>query len=181
MSGVLHDTAVAAGTAALAAPLLAPLAAAAASGLVGRRRAVAWSAVAAAAVILTGRVLDGMATIDGSVLRIGGMLRADALSAVMLLVIGAVAVIATWAGVSYIEQELATGHTDARGARRYAVLVPLFLAAMVLAVLASNLGVLWAAVEATTIVTAFLVGHRGTRADQERGHDRGRLDRRPEH
>lgn len=167
MSGGLHDTAVAAGTAALAAPLLAPLAAAAAAGLVGWRRAVAWSAVAAAAVILTGGVLAGMATIDGSVLRIGGMLRADALSAVMLLVIGAVAVIATWAGVSYIEQELATGHTDARGARRYAVLVPLFLAAMVLAVLASNLGVLWAAVEATTIVTAFLVGHRGTRASLE--------------
>src|SRR5664280_3155244 len=85
----------------------------AAAGLVGWRRAVAWSAVAAAAVILTGGVLAGMATIDGSVLRIGGMLRADALSAVMLLVIGAVAVIATWAGVSYIEQELATGHTDA--------------------------------------------------------------------
>src|SRR5664280_2666135 len=128
---------------------------------------VRMTAVAAAAVILTGGVLAGMATIDGSVLRIGGMLRADALSAVMLLVIGAVAVIATWAGVSYIEQELATGHTDARGARRYAVLVPLFLAAMVLAVLASNLGVLWAAVEATTIVTAFLVGHRGTRASLE--------------
>src|SRR5450759_4765904 len=128
---------------------------------------VRMTAGAAAAVILTGGVLAGMATIDGSVLRIGGMLRADSLSAVMLLVIGAVAVIATWAGVSYIEQELATGRTDARGARRYAVLVPLFLAAMVLAVLASNLGVLWAAVEATTIVTAFLVGHRGTRASLE--------------
>ena len=38
---------------------------------------------------------------------------------------------------------------------------------MVLAVLANNLGVLWAAVEATTIVTAFLVGHRRTRASVE--------------
>ena len=41
----------------------------------------------------------------------------------------------------------------------------LFLAAMSLAVLADNLGILWVAVEATTITTAFLVGHhRGQRA-----------------
>ena len=45
--------------------------------------------------------------------------------------------------------------------------MPAFLAAMVLAVLADNLGVLWAAVEATTIVTAFLVGHRRSRGSVE--------------
>ena len=43
----------------------------------------------------------------------------------------------------------------------------LFLAAMALAVLAANLGVLWVAVEATTIVTAFLVGQRRSRAAVE--------------
>jgi len=32
---------------------------------------------------------------------------------------------------------------------------------MILAVLAANVGVLWVAVEATTIVTAFLVGFDG--------------------
>lgn len=151
----------------LTAPLVAPLAAAVAAGLAGWRRAVAWSAVAAAAVILASGVLAAVRTTGGPELTAGPMLRADALSAVMLLVIGGVAVIATWAGVSYIEQELAAGHTDARGARLYGVLVPLFLAAMVLAVLASDLGVLWAAVEATTIVTAFLVGHRRSRASLE--------------
>jgi hydrogenase-4 component F len=148
-------------------PLLAPLAAAAAAGLAGWRRAVAWSTVGAAGVILAAGVLAAIRTTDGSALTAGGVLRADALSSVMLLVIGGVAVIATWAGVSYLEEELAAGHTDARGARLYGVLVPLFLAAMVLAVLARNLGVMWAAVEATTIVTAFLVGHRRSRASLE--------------
>jgi hydrogenase-4 component F len=38
---------------------------------------------------------------------------------------------------------------------------------MSVAVLADNLGVLWVAVEATTIVTAFLVGHRRTRESVE--------------
>ncbi len=43
------------------------------------------------------------------------------------------------------------------------MLALLFLGAMSLAVLADNLGVLWIAVEATTIATAFMVGHHRTR------------------
>jgi hydrogenase-4 component F len=160
-------TATTSSTAILVAPLLAPLAAAAAAALAGWGRPVAWATVAAAAVILGCGLWVAVRVTGGSALTAGGLLRADALSAVMLLVIGGVAVIATWAGVSYIDDELAAGHTDPRGARLYGVLVPLFLAAMVLAVLAGNLGVLWAAVEATTIVTAFLVGHRRSRAALE--------------
>lgn len=151
----------------LVAPLLGPLAAGVAGGLLGWRRSVAWAAVAASSLILLSGVLVGMRTVGGGAIGVGTVLRADALTAVMLLVIGVVGVIATWSGVTYIERELADGHTDERGARLYALLVPAFLAAMVLAVLADNLGVVWAAVEATTIVTAFLVGHRRTRASLE--------------
>ena len=43
----------------------------------------------------------------------------------------------------------------------------LFLGAMSLAVLADNIGVLWVAVEATTIATAFLVGHYRNRRSLE--------------
>ena len=151
----------------LTATIGAPLVVAVAAMIRGWCRAVAWASVAASAAILTCAVFIAVRTTGGTALVAGGVLRADALTAVMLLVIGAVAVIATWAGVSYIDDELETGHTDAKGARLYAVLIQLFLAAMVLAVLASNLGVLWAAIEATTIVTAFLVGHRRTPAALE--------------
>ena len=144
-------------------PVLAPALAALAAAVLGWRRWVAWAGVAASAVVLATGVTLAVATVDGSVLELAGTLRADALTAVMLLVIGAVSLIATWVGVGYVERELATGETTARGARRYQVLVPLFVATMAGAVLASNLGVLWAAVEATTIVTAFLVGHHGGR------------------
>ena len=81
----------------------------------------------------------------------------------MLLVIGGVSVIATWASVEYIGGELRTQKTTARGARRYGILVPLFISSMAGTVLAANLGVMWAGIEATTIVTAFLVGHHGGR------------------
>jgi hydrogenase-4 component F len=81
----------------------------------------------------------------------------------MLIVIGTVGTLATWAGVGYIDAELAHRHTDQNGANLYGVLVPIFLAMMALAVLANNIGVMWVAIEATTVATAFLVGHRRTR------------------
>ncbi len=121
------------------------------------------AAVAASAVVLAAGAAVAVATRDGDVLALGHVLRADALTAVMLLVIGAVATVATWAGVGHVRRELATGRTTPRGARRYRILVPLFVATMAGAVLAANLGVMWAAIEATTIVTALLVGHHGGR------------------
>ena len=72
-----------------------------------------------------------------------------------------------WASIGYIDAERAHGHTDADGARLYGALTPAFLAAMVVAVCANNIGVIWVAIEATTVVTAFLVGHRRTRTALE--------------
>ena len=152
--------------------IMAPLAAPVVAGVVARARrgpsrAAGWTTVAAALAILASGVWAATLTIDGDALTAGSVLRIDALSAAMLIVIGSVGVIATWASIGFVETELASGEVDGTDLRRYATLVPAFLAAMVLAVLANNLGVLWAAVEATTIVTAFLVGHRRGRGSVE--------------
>ncbi len=64
------------------------------------------------------------------------------------------------ATAGYLRGEGSLGHLDPVTDRQYAVLVQLFLALMALAVLAANIGVLWVAIEATTVVTAFLVGQR---------------------
>lgn len=149
-------------TTVLVVPVLAPAAAAALAAVLGWRRWVSRCAVGASAAVLGAGVVAATQTADGGVVALGSLLRADALTAVMLLVIGAVAVIATWAAVAYVDGELAEG-SSVRAARRFAILVPLFVGAMAAAVLAANLGVMWAAVEATTIVTAFLVGHHGGR------------------
>ena len=148
-------------------PLL-PLGAGAAVAAAGWRAATAWlapiiaTAVAVAGVVLAVDVLD-----HGPLTSLDGLVRVDALSAFMVIVIGAVALIATGYGVGYMRVELDHGHTTAAGARTYGLLVQVFVAAMLVAVLADNLGVLWIAVEATTIATAFLVGHRRTRASLE--------------
>ncbi|ORW24486.1 hydrogenase [Mycolicibacter nonchromogenicus] len=148
-------------------PLLAPVLAALCSVALGWRRLSAALTVMSALTILGCGVALAVRVDDGAHLVLNGLLRADALSATMLIVIGVVGSLATWASIGYIDAELAGRHTDERGARLYAVLTPAFLAAMALAVSANNIGVVWIAVEATTVVTAFLVGHRRSRAALE--------------
>ena len=148
-------------------PILAPLAAAALAALLGWRRLTATVTVfAALSVLIIGAVL-ALRVESGARFGVAHLLRVDALSVTMLLVIGTVGTLATWASIGYIDAELEHGHTDRKGAHLYGVLLPLFLAAMALAVLANNIGVMWVAIEATTVATAFLVGHRRTRAALE--------------
>ena len=148
-------------------PILAPLAAAALALVLGwRRLSASVTVLAALSVLISGAVL-GFGVESGARFGVGRLLRADALTVTMLIVIGTVGTLATWASVGYIDAELDHGHTDHKGASLYGVLVPIFLAAMGLAVLANNIGVMWVAIEATTVATAFLVAHRRTRAALE--------------
>jgi len=151
----------------LLAPILVPLGAAAITAAAGWRRWTATLTMLGALTILGCGV--ALALRIGSVPHVlaGGLLRADALSVVMLIVIGAVGTLSTVAGIGYIDAELDHGHTDPAGARLYGTLTPAFMAAMVVAVSANNIGVIWVAIEATTVITAFLVGHRRTRTALE--------------
>ncbi|SDZ36257.1 hydrogenase-4 component F [Amycolatopsis xylanica] len=144
-------------------PVVVPLLGAAVYLLAGWRPATRWVSAGSSALVLAAAIATA---IPGSQ-RQTGLLRADALSTFMLIVIGAVALPATAATPAYLRGEIDAGRATARTAARHSVLVQVFLAAMALAVLAANLGVVWIAVEATTIVTAFLVGQRRTRAAVE--------------
>lgn len=106
-------------------------------------------ALAATAVLASG--LSMLALSPAGQTTAGGLLRVDGLTAYLLTTVGAVAVVATW------------GATTDRPNGRFSALMCLFLATMSLAVLADDLGVLWVAIEATTITTAFLVAHGGGR------------------
>jgi len=147
-------------------PVLAPLVAAAVALAAGWRRWTAVLTVLSALAVLGSAVTLGIRGTGPHVV-LGGVLRVDALSVTMLIVIGVVGTLATWASIGYVDTELAHGHTDQRDARLYGTLTPAFLAAMAVAVSANNIGVIWVAVEATTVITAFLVGHRRTRTALE--------------
>lgn len=154
-------------TALLLAPILTPIAAAVVNLVVGWRRWTAALTVLSAVTVLACGVTLGVRIGSAQYVAPGGLLRADALSVTMLIVIGVVATLATWASIGYVDAELQHGHTDSNGARLYGVLTPAFVAAMVLAVCANNIGVVWVAIEATTVITAFLVGHRRTKTALE--------------
>jgi len=148
--------------------LVLPLACGLVCGVAPWRRGLGWFGTATASGVLVAGVVLAVDVVHGRpVTALGGVLRVDALSAFMVIVIGVIAVLATWQGVRYLEAEIAAGRCTRRHASLYSVLVQAFLATMLLAVLAANLGVLWVAVEATTVVTTFLVGHRRTRSSLE--------------
>ncbi len=147
--------------------ILGPVTASVVTLSVGWRRLTACLTVLSAMTVLACGVALAIGVGSGRHLVLDGLLRTDALTATMLIVIGIVGTLATWASIGYIDAELAHGHTDSSGARLYGTLTPAFLAAMVVAVCANNIGVVWVAIEATTVITAFLVGHRHTRTALE--------------
>ncbi|HEX7500714.1 MAG TPA: proton-conducting transporter membrane subunit, partial [Polyangia bacterium] len=71
------------------------------------------------------------------------------------------AVAVSVATVGWMRQEIARGHMRAERLRYYYALVHGFVATMLVTVLADNLGILWIAMEGTTITSALLVGFHG--------------------
>lgn len=149
-------------TFALLAPIALPLLLAGLSLLRKLSIATRFFPVVASGIVLAGGVLLIIATTTGQAqTALGGLIRVDALSAYMLSVVGAVGLVSTWGGLGAVS----TGRGTVVGS--YDSLLCVFLAAMSLAVAADNIGVMWASVEATTIATAFLVGHHRTRRSLE--------------
>jgi len=91
---------------------------------------------------------------EGVVTALGGFLRADALSAWMVALIGLVGALAATEAPRY-----ASG--------RFYPLFHLFVFTMLLAVTTDDVGLMWVAVEGTTLASVFLVNFEGTRASLE--------------
>ncbi len=114
------------------------------------------------AVALAGEVLRA-----GSVSLWNGFLYADHLSALVILLTTSVAVVCSVYAVGYIRQDERDGAVEEAAAgvgpkiRKYYLLTPLFVGAMLLVTVANNLGVMWAAIEATTLASVFLVTFYG--------------------
>ena len=96
-----------------------------------------------------------------------GTFRADDLAVLFLLLIGLLAVASSVASVDWMRQQIARGELREDRLRFYYALVHGFLATMVITVLADNLGVLWIAMEGTTITSALLVGFHGNKLGLE--------------
>ncbi|HOA89218.1 MAG TPA: proton-conducting transporter membrane subunit [Propioniciclava tarda] len=127
------------------------------AALAGAFRRADWTRfvplVAAVMIMGCGGVLIAVTRASGAVVA-GSLLRVDTFSAWFLMAVGAVALIAIWGGTPTREQRREEGNQGG-----FWALMCAFLAAMTLALVADNLGLVWVAIEATTITTAFLVGY----------------------
>lgn len=101
--------------------------------------------------------IAGMVATQGSVTGLNGFLRADALSALVLVVTAFVALVSALYGVGFLRREEETGRVNRAQVRRFYVLTPLFVGAMLLVPLADNLGVMWVGIESATLASVLLV------------------------
>jgi hydrogenase-4 component F len=91
------------------------------------------------------------------------LLRADSLSALLMVCVAAVATLA----LCFSPGLGCENQYDVAQQRRYHVFVNLFIFAMLLAVSANNVGIMWIAVEATTIFSAMVIPLALTKASVE--------------
>jgi hydrogenase-4 component F len=94
---------------------------------------------------------------DGRLQAAGGVFYLDALSAYHLCVMTLVFASASVFAIGYFGNEFKAGHIAQRGLRRFAGLWCGALAAMTLSLISNNLGIMWVGIEATTLLTAFLI------------------------
>ncbi len=81
----------------------------------------------------------------------------DGLAAMMLVLIAIISVSSTLISHRYLGGEHADSIISVSDIRHYYSMVPLFVAAMYVATLSNNVGLLWVAIEATTLSTTLLV------------------------
>jgi hydrogenase-4 component F len=156
----------------ITAPVALPVLCAVLYGLAGWRRPTAWvGAGVAAAVLACGIALATVVSAEGPYVALNGALRVDAVSAFLVIVIGAAGLLATGASPAFLRAEIRAGQADealaARVAGRHSLLVQAFVAATTLAVLAANLGVLAVGVEVAVIAAAFLIVQGRSRLARE--------------
>jgi len=128
--------------------------------------------VACLAAALSAQVLQ-----SGPVSFWDGFLYADALSALIVILTAFVALVCSIYAVGYFrhdekyiffdENEEVLSELAVYKLRKYYSLMPLFVFSMLLVALANNLGILWVAIELTTLASVFLVTFYGRKTSLE--------------
>jgi hydrogenase-4 component F len=134
----------------------------AASKLIERVHLASISWLLLLAIIIVARLVDGEPL--GA---FGGWLYVDAVSAIFVLLIGIVGFLTGLYSLGYIRHDLASGLIDRPKLKIYYGFFSLFLFTMLLAVTSNNIVMMWVAIEATTLGSAFLVGLYGQKSSLE--------------
>jgi len=100
---------------------------------------------------------------------LGGFLQADGLSALVVCLTAFVALVCAVYAIGYFRHDQRQGRITEHQLRHYYILTPLFVGAMLLVPLTDNLGVMWVAIESTTLASVLLVTFYNQRTSFEAG------------
>jgi hydrogenase-4 component F len=109
-------------------------------------------------LVVAGQVLDA-----GEIVALSHWLHVDSLGALFVVIVGLMGFLAGIYSIGYTRNDLAIGQLDMGRLRVFYSLFHFFLFTMLLAVTSNNIIIMWVAIEATTLSSAFLVGLYGTR------------------
>jgi hydrogenase-4 component F len=87
----------------------------------------------------------------------GDVLRVDGLSALVLVLCGFVGLLSGTYGVGYLRRNDVRHLVTSRMRRKFYALIPAYVSAMLLVSVSNNLGIMWIAVELTTLASVFLI------------------------
>jgi hydrogenase-4 component F len=87
-----------------------------------------------------------------------GMVYIDSLSMYFIFIIALMSFIISIYRIEYLSKEVERGHIEEKTMNYFNVLYQLFIFTMTLACSSENLGIIWIAIEGTTLASAFLVG-----------------------
>lgn len=136
--------------------LAAPVAGALLCALV-RRRAALVSAIASVATLVLSVVVAFDSFTGSPRHTLGGLVYVDALSGLIVLIVGLVSIVATLYSLQYMRNAIEGGEIPAGELPWFHVWMQLSIGAMVAVPLMNNLGLMWVAIETTTLFTALLV------------------------
>ena len=139
-----------------------PTAAGLAAWFADDRQAGRFAGVGFVTALVAGLVLAARVFIEGPLRAFGGEIFVDPLGAFVLVLVLVVATIALAGSPGHLGHERAAGLLRAHDAGRYYALLLWFAAGLAAVPLLDNLGLLWVGIEATTIVSALLVGFART-------------------
>lgn len=138
--------------------ILIPILAAAASFLV-KKESVALNFLAKLSSSIELAVsFIAIASVVGSVyLSETSYLALDSFGAILVMIVAVIGFAASWYSTGYLDEEVKKGIIGFHRVRQYFILLHLFLAAMFFAIITTNPILMWIAIEATTLSTAFLI------------------------
>ena len=125
--------------------------------LIKRRSVIELFSIIASSVVLVESIVVALKVSVSGVYSPFIFFSVDSLGAIVMLIIACIGFATTIYSIRYLQQETAKGIIGFTRVGQYFVLLNIFLAAMFLAVTASNPVFAWISIEATTLSTAFLI------------------------